>query len=194
MKTHFTSMKVGSLAIAICLSLLGLAKFVSSMAQEAPKEKTNWKVKRVGPRSMINRGKSPDYLDSDRIIEDQIPPRVPIDIEIKNLKTDSLLRDIEIKVTNTANKPIYYLELGIVLPENLSPDGYPIGFPLRYGRLELIKLETPLADDVPLLPGANCTLKIPERNLKGFEGLVAKGRIAQAEVKKVYLTFRGLTF
>jgi hypothetical protein len=188
-------MKVGLLAIAIPLSLLGGAKFVSSMAQEALKEKPNWKVKRVGPRSMINKGKRPNYLDSDRIIEDQIPPRVPIEVEIRNLKTDSLLRDIEIKVTNTGNKPIYYLELGIVLPDNLSEAGYPIGFPLRYGRPELIKFENPLEpNDAPLLPGESCSLKVPENNLVAFERLAAKGKITQAEVKKVYLMFRHLNF
>jgi hypothetical protein len=182
------------LFIAIPVGLLCITKFVSSRPQEAPQEKPNWKVKRVGPRHMGSKAKDHDSLDSDRIIEDQIPPGVPIEVEIRNLKTDSLLRDIEIKVTNTAKKPIYFLELGMVLPDNLSPDGYPIGFPLRYGRLALIKLESPLADDVPLVPRASCTLKIPERNIRGFDGLVAKGKIAQAEVKKVYLTFRGLTF
>jgi hypothetical protein len=194
MRIRFTSITLWVFFIAIPVGLLCVTKFVSSMAQETPQEKSNWKVKKVGPRRMGIKAKEPDSPDSDRIIEDQIPPRVPIKVEIRNLKTDSLLRDIEIIVTNTAKKTIYFLELGIVLPVNLSPDGFPIGFPLRYGRLALIKLESPLADDVPLVPGASCTLKIPERNIKGFEGLVAKGRIAQAEVKKVYLTFRGLTF
>jgi hypothetical protein len=165
------------------------------MAQEVPQEKRNWKVKKIGPKRMGNKAKEPDStIDPDGIIEDLIPPSVPIAVEIKNLKTNSLLRDMEIKVTNTANKPIYFLELGIVLPDNLSPNGYPIGFPLRYGRPELIKLENALGDDLPLLPGASFILRIPERNLEGFEKLVAKGKITQAEVKKVYLMFRGLTF
>jgi hypothetical protein len=195
MKIRFTSTTLWVLFIAILVSLLCVTKFVSSMAQETPQEKPNWKVKKVGPRRMGIKAKEPDSLDSDRIIEDQIPPRVPIKVEIRNLKTDSLLRDIEIKVTNTAEKPIYFLELGIVLPDNLSPDGYPIGFPLRYGRLELIKFENPLEpNDLPLPPGESFVLKIPENNLSGFEGLVAKGKITPAEVKTVYLMFRHLTF
>lgn len=197
MKPQFTSVRVWVLAIIIPLSLFGVAKFFSSLAQSSSQDNKApvvWKVKKTGPKRMGFKAKEPDSLESDSIIEDQIPPGAPIDVEIKNLKTHSLLRDIEIKVTNTANKPIYFLELGIVLPDNLSPAGYPIGFPLRYGRPDLIKLESPLEDDVPLLPGANIILKIPERNLEGFERLVAKGKITQAEVKKVYLMFRGLTF
>jgi hypothetical protein len=195
MKVRFTSFTLWALFLAIPIGLLCITKFVSSMAQEAPQEKPNWKVKRVGPKHMGSKAKDHDSLDSDRIIEDQIPPGVPIEVEIRNLKTDSLLRDIEIKVTNTAKKPIYFLELGIVLPDNLSPDGYPINFPLRYGRPELIKFENPLGPtDTPFLPGEHFVLKIPQNNLVAFERLVAKGRINQVEVKRVYLMFRHLNF
>jgi hypothetical protein len=165
------------------------------MAQGVPQEKRDWKVKKIGPKRMSTTAKQSDSaMEADGSIEDLIPPNVPIVVEIKNLKTNSLLRDMEIKVTNTADKPIYFLELGIVLPDNLSPNGYPIGFPLRYGRPELIKLGNVSEGDLPLLPGASFVLRIPERNLEGFEKLVAKGKITQAEVKRVYLLFRGLTF
>ena len=195
MKTNIASMRVWILAILLSLGVLGLTKFVSSRAQEASPEEGTWKVMKVGPKRMNGKAREPDYLESDKIIEDQIPPGVPIDVEIKNLKTNSLLRDIEVKVTNTAKKPIYYLELGIVLPDNLSPDGYPIDFPLQYGRAELIKFESPLeVGDIPIQPGESITLKIIGNNLVAFERLVAKGRIAQAEVKRVYLMFRHLNF
>jgi len=194
MRVRFTSFTLSALFIAVALGLLSFTKFVASTAQEASEEKT-WKVKKVGPKRMGTKANQPDYPDSDRIIEDLIPPRVPIGIEIKNLKTTSLLRDIEIRVTNTANKPIYFLELGIVLPDNLSPDGYPIDFPLQYGRPELIKLETPLeASDTALLPTESLLLKIPANYLVGFQRLVTKKKIADTEIKKVYLMFRHLNF
>ena len=47
---------------------------------------------------------------------------------------------------------------------------------------------------MPLRPGESFVLKIPENNLVGFEGLVAKGKITQSEVKTVYLMFRHLNF
>jgi hypothetical protein len=165
------------------------------MIQVAHPEIKTWKIKKVGPKHVGIKTHEPDPTnDPDGIIEDLIPQQVPITVEFKSLKTNSLLRDIEIKVTNTAKKPIYFLELGIVLPDNLSPEGFPIGFPLRYGRPELIKLENVLDNDVPLLPGASVDLRIPVQNLVGFESLVSQGRIIQPEVKKVYLMFRGLTF
>ena len=198
MKTYFSSVKVWILVLGVSLGLVCATKSVSSVAQEPSQEKagsTIWKVKKVGPKSMRIRAKGPDEVESDRIIEDQMPPGVPLDVEVKNLRTNSLLRDIEIKVTNTAKKPIYFFELGIVLPDNLSPEGYPIGFPLRYGRDDLIKLTNSLEPgDIPLLPGASLILKIPDRNLVGFERLVAEGKITQAEVKRVYLMFRQLNF
>lgn len=196
MPFRFTSLTSWALFIAILAGLLGVTKFVSSMAQESPREKRNWKVKKVGPKRMGINAKKPDSTDeNDGTIEDQIPPRVPMEVEIKNLKTDSLLRDIEIKVTNTATKPIYFLELGIVLPDNLSSEGYPINFHLRYGRPELIKFDSPReASDIPLQPGESIVLKIPDNNLAGFERLVAKGKISQAEVKRVFLVFVQLNF
>jgi hypothetical protein len=198
MKTDLTSVKAWILAMMISLSLLVLAKVVSRTVQSSSqdnKEAVVWKVKKTGPKRMGSQAKAPDSLDNERIIEDQIPPGVPIEVEIKNIKTVSLLRDIEIKVTNTAKKPIYFIELGIVLPDNLSPDGYPHAFPLRYGRPELIKFENPLEpNDMPLQPGESCVLKIPENNRAGFEGLVAKGKITQSEIKTVYLMFRDLNF
>jgi hypothetical protein len=197
MNIHLASIKVLFFVIAVSFCLVCVTKFVVSRAQDAPRQKSEWKVKKVGPKRMASKTKEPDFLESDRIIEDQLPPRLPIQIEIKikHLETDSLLRDLEIKVTNTANKSIYFLQLGVVLPENLSPDGYPIDFPLQYGRPELIKFENPLEPiDTPILPGESVVLKIPENNLVAFERLVTKGRIIQAEVKRVYLMFRHLNF
>src|SRR6266550_8667255 len=191
MKVRFTSVTLWALFIAIPVGLVCITKLVSTMAQE----KSNWKVKRVGSRHVGSKSKDPDFLDSDKIIEDQIPQGVPIKIEISNLKTDSFLRDIEIKVTNTAKKPIYFLELGIVLPHNLSPEGYPTNFPLRYGRPELIKFENSLEpNDTPILPGESFVFKIAENNLLAFEGFVAEGKITQTEIKRVYLMFRHLNF
>jgi hypothetical protein len=196
MKVRFTSLTSWAISVGILVGLLGITKFVSSMAPEVLQEKRNWKVKKVGPKRMGLKTKgSESAIESDGVIEDQIPPRVPINVEIKNLKTNAILRDVEIKVTNTAKKPIYFLELGLVLPDNLSSEGYPIGFPLRYGRPELIKFDSPLeATDIPLLPGESVVLKIPENSLAGFERRVAKGKITQAEVRRVFLVFDQLNF
>lgn len=195
MKTHVATVKVWILAIAIPLILLGVTKFVSTNAQDSNREGNAWKVKRVGPRSMRNNGKKSEYLDSERVIEDQIPPRVPIVVEVRNLKTNSLLRDIEVKVTNASDKRIYYLALAIVLPDNLSEAGYPLGFPFTFGRPDLIKFETPLEpNDQPLSKGESTILKIEEKYLLAFDNRKAKPATAQEEVRKAYLMFRGLNY
>ena len=54
MKTHVFTVKVWILAMAIPLSLLGVTKFIATKAQDSASEKSEWKVKRVGPKSMRN--------------------------------------------------------------------------------------------------------------------------------------------
>jgi hypothetical protein len=159
-------------------------------------EPTEWKVRKVGPKRMGMNAQEPAFGDSDKILEDQIPPHLPIKVEIKNLKTNSLLRDLEIKVTNEAKKPIYYLELGILLPDVLSSAGGTLGFALRYGRTALIKFDSPLQpDDVPLQPGESFIFKVAKKNLDGYDIQVARGkRVSQSELKRAYLMFHNLNF
>jgi hypothetical protein len=124
-----------------------------------------WKIKKVGLRRLGVKAKEPDSFDAaERVIEDQAPSHLPIKVEINNLHVEPLLRNVEIKVTNTSSKPIYFLELDILLPDMLSPDGHPTGFPLRYGRTRLIDFQEPLRpEDAPLQPGESFVFKIPEK-------------------------------
>lgn len=178
-----------------CLPVAQTQEEPTTGPQDSGNDKPEWKVKRTGPKSMRNSGKTPDQLDSERIIEDQIPIGLPLTIEIRNLKTDSLLREIEVKVTNASNKPVYYVSVDIVLPYNLSEAGYPLGFPLIYGRPELIKFDSPLEpNDQPLSAGESAILKIEEKYLLAFDNRKAKPATAQEEVKLAYLMFRGLNF
>ena len=191
-----SSVRVWVLGLIIPLGLFGVTKIVLSMAQGSSQEPTEWKVRKVGPKRMGIQAKEPDSLDSERILEDQIPPHLPIKVELRNIKTNSLLRDLEIKVTNEAKKPIYYLELGIVLPDVLSSAGGTLGFPLRYGRTALIKFDSPLQPgDVPLQPGESFVFKIAEKNLDAFDSQAVKGqRPSQFELKRAYLMFHNLNF
>jgi hypothetical protein len=133
---------------ALCVSLLGSIGVVLSLAQNKTKQNTNlprWQVNDVGPRRLDPKS---DRLDpsasAERVIENQIPHHLPIKVELKNLDKEPLLRNLEVKVTNTSNKPIYFLELDITLPGVVSPGGNDIVFPLRYGRMELVDFDTPV--------------------------------------------------
>src|SRR6185295_7496934 len=104
--------------------------------------------------------------------------------------------DLEVTVTNEAKKPIYLLLFSIVLPDVLSSAGGTLGFPLRYGRLELVKFDAPLqSGDVPLQPGETFVFKIAKENLDPFDRRAAKGLgVSQRELKRVYLIFHNLKF
>jgi hypothetical protein len=186
------------LVTALAVTLLCGIKVISSMAQNASQENINaldWKVKKVGPRRQGKKSEPNSALSLESVIEDQIPSHISIKVELLNLKKEGFLRKLEIKVTNISNKPIYYLNLSLLLPDVLSPNGNPIGFPLKYGRTELISFQEPIRpDDVPILPGESFIFKIPEENLGPFERFAARKKLPLSEIKKVYLIFHLLNY
>ena len=124
----------------------------------------------------------------ERVIEDQIPRHLPLKIEFENLDLEPLLSNLEIKVTNTSDKPIYYLKLGITLPDVLNSSGQPMIFPLRYGRMDLIDFSEPVRpEDVPLRPGESHVFKTPEDYLP-------KLKSRHSEVRRIFLFFQEINF
>jgi hypothetical protein len=137
----------------------------------------------------------------EREVEDKIPKHVPIKIKLKaekekafkDLKNEKWHRDFELEVTNTSDKPIYFLELWVVLPEVITENGLVVGVPLRYGRIEFIHFDTaPLPSDVPIPPGATHTFTIPENNQRGWEW--HKSRENRSDPKKIQMIFVQLSF
>lgn len=67
----------------------------------------------------------------ERVLEDTIPKHLPIKVKLKkekekafkDAKNEKWLRDFELEVTNTGDKPIYFLHLSIELPEITIPNG-----------------------------------------------------------------------
>ena len=96
--------------------------------------------------------------DEEREIEDKIPKHLPLKVKlkqekegkIKDFKNDAWLLDFELEVTNTSEKPIYFLDFFVIFPEFVE-NGWAKGIPLRYGRLAFVKLR-PLPDDIPIKP------------------------------------------
>jgi hypothetical protein len=113
-----------------------------------------------------------------RSFENKTPPQVPLKIEIKKDKEEKALdinnkdwfRDIEIEVTNTSDKPIYFLSLDIVMPEVRTDRDVPTTFPLRYGRTDFYDHNTePTREDIPIEPKASYTFVFPETSKMGYE-------------------------
>ena len=115
-----------------------------------------------------------------RTFESHVPPHVPLKINIKADKEEKALdlnnrnwfRDIEIEITNTSDKPIYYLSWDLSLPD-LVPEGRPNTmkvFLFSYGRGEFIEQNTkPIPEDIPIKPKATHSFTINEMQRVGFE-------------------------
>lgn len=97
----------------------------------------------------------------ERIFENKIPSHIPIKIKIKkekeqsfkDLKNEKWLREFELEVTNTGDKPIYYLEIVLHTGVKFDESSPEIVFPLHYGRPELGDIVTKATSgDVPIKP------------------------------------------
>ena len=114
-----------------------------------------------------------------RVFENKIPSHVPLKIKIKKEKEEKALdlnnknwfRDFEIEITNTSDKPIYFMSLSIDMPDLLQePPGVIKTFPLSYGRAEFFEQNTkPLPEDIPIKPNATHTFVIDVNQLAGYE-------------------------
>jgi hypothetical protein len=140
-------------------------------------------------------------LTEERTLEDKVPKHVPIKVKMriqkekafKDAKNENWVRDFALEVTNTSEKPIYFLELWLIYPEIIEPNGGPVGVPLRYGRMDFIRFKTrPTEDDVPIKPGETYTYSIPEKDQRGWYARKARGYMS--DPKKVLLKFVQLNF
>ncbi|MGH9942991.1 MAG: hypothetical protein ACRD9R_11615 [Pyrinomonadaceae bacterium] len=128
-------------------------------------------------------------------MEDKVPKHLPIEIKIrnadkvKNLNNEDWVRDLEIEVKNKSNKPIYFL------PEVKSPKGNNIGFPLRYGRIEFVKFDTPvISEDVPILPSEVYVFKLEENQIRGWRRFAAEKHVLRGGPRKLQILFAVLNF
>lgn len=134
-------------------------------------------------------------VSQERKLKMRFHPRLPIKVKVKNLQSENWARDFEVEVTNTSNKPIYFLSLGVVLPEVSSPDGYEIVFPLRYGRMDFISFQERGRDgDVPIQPGEKYVFKIVEQEAEVWEKYASKRNLLPVEPRKVQIIFQSLNF
>ncbi|HEX8921542.1 MAG TPA: hypothetical protein VF766_08680 [Pyrinomonadaceae bacterium] len=125
-------------------------------------------------------------LKDEREFKSTIPEHVPIKVKVtkpekvKDLKNEEWLGDLEVEVTNTGKKPIYFLSLSLHLPEvEGDTEGSIIGYQLRYGRIELVDLGASLQpDDMPLQPGGSIFLKVPENSVGGWKLFKVRKKIS----------------
>lgn len=134
-----------------------------------------------------------------REVEDTIPKHLPLKVRVKrpeklkDSKNEGWIDDIEIEVTNTGTKPIYFLNIALSLPDVMAPNGLRFGFRYRYGRIQLADFGEPLQPgDVPLRPGESVTLRPAANTVEGWKRLRGKGAITSP--KKLVFNFQEINF
>ena len=138
---------------------------------------------------------------SERVVEFKIPKHVPIKVKlkrekeqaIKDLRNGTWPQDFQLEVTNVSEKPIYFLELWLVLPELINPSGRPDGFVLRVGRMAYVDFDTrPIPTDVPIQPGSTYVFEIPDQFRRGW--MAHKQRDNRPDAKRLEISFTQLSF
>ncbi|HEX8351291.1 MAG TPA: hypothetical protein VF611_00085, partial [Pyrinomonadaceae bacterium] len=130
---------------------------------------------------------------------DKIPKHLPIKLRVKkpeklkDLKNEDWLGELEVEVTNTGTKPIYFLQIFVDLPDVFAPSGVNIAVRLDYGRIELISFSEPVRpDDVPILPGGVAVLSAPAVRVENWRRGRAKGTLTNP--KKIEFLFLHMSF
>ncbi|MDX6613040.1 MAG: hypothetical protein QOD75_2226 [Blastocatellia bacterium] len=144
--------------------------------------------------SATNMVQDPDSTSKEeRELDDQIPRHLPIRVKLrkekeaafKNLKNENWLRDFELEVENTGDRPIFCIQL-VMDFNGIAPYGNRTGQSLLYGRGNLMDFSEPRKpEDVPLKPGEIHVFRIAERFVKGWESVARDQGIPSSLPKKV---------
>jgi hypothetical protein len=140
---------------------------------------------------------------SEREFVDKLPKHLPIKVKIKkekekavkDLNNEKWPRDLELEITNTGEKPIYFLQMSLIMPDVTVQDGTPISFSIFYG--PTTKKRGPIdfqasPEDVPINPGETYVFRIPKFNVESWER--AQQRENRPDAKRLILDFQILSF
>ncbi|HYJ86362.1 MAG TPA: hypothetical protein VEW46_09920 [Pyrinomonadaceae bacterium] len=178
--SHSNTIKMTAIGIGVALIVGLLISIKTASSKAADQEPAKPGVENVSPGLEKKLGIG-------------IPNRVPLKIKVKNVNSKKWVHDLEVEVTNTSEKPVYFLSLYVTLPEVKGLLGSKVGFWLRYGRVELMEFSTvPNSDDVPIQPGKTHVFKIPESSAKGWDHLREKE--GRPEPKIIEIIFQVLNF
>ena len=134
-----------------------------------------------------------------RVLENTVPKDVPIKIKIKeekersfkDLKNEGWVREFELAVTNTGDKPIYFIFLNLATDVRVGGDR--LVFSLVYGRAELGDIISKAGpEDAPIKPGETYVFKIHPGQVPAWEDGVRNREFPQAT--KLRLELESLSF
>ncbi|HYO07024.1 MAG TPA: hypothetical protein VER14_08570 [Phototrophicaceae bacterium] len=104
-------------------------------------------------------------------IINKIPKHIPLKVELENKEKKEVIKELRIKVTNTANRPIYKLNLFLTPLDVLSPSGNKYGFSQIYGTYRNGEgLDVPAQpDDMRLEPGESYVFQVKKELAEMFK-------------------------
>ena len=112
---------------------------------------------------------SPESTAQERKLKMKEGINVPLEVKARNLQSKDWLKDVEIEVKNVGKKPIYFILVYLIFPDDKRAE--KVGFPMEYGNPKLVLLDRyAQAEDPHIDPGDSYVFKIEERYQKGFEG------------------------
>ena len=116
---------------------------------------------------------------------------------VRKLQDADWLKEMEIEVKNLSGRPVYFLQVLVMLPGVVSSelDGTPRKWvvDLTYGREELMK-DAPTPDDIPLKAGATHVFKIPQINRQTLQNRLASGEMPASAVRNVIMRVDAIAF
>lgn len=126
-------------------------------------------------------------------IENLVPKNVPLKIEFKNYDTEDWEHDLEITVTNTGKKPIYYLYFNLFMDGEYK-NGGPVGTPLLFGSNHLFSTGQSVAttEDISIKSGETYSFKINKNTADARLRLKASGKLSNP--RKVVLELSLINF
>lgn len=170
---------IPKVAFSLAVLLILAATPVSVLAQE--KQQENRQENKI-------KGKNDSYIYK------FVPSHLPIEVEVKNFDKEDWMKELEIKVTNMGDKPIYFLGFVLRFPDVKAKNNVPVVMYLRYGRGELIDPENKAtSEDVPIKKGESCVIKISESQISGWN-VNRAASVSSHQMRSIYLRFQMLNF
>lgn len=172
------------LAFAIALTtvvlMISSGQLASSQEQQASSQEPQRETELVPP-------------GQEKKIHIGVRSDIPLKFEVKNLNSKTWAYDLEIDVTNTSEKPIYFFDISLELSHIRSFSGGRCAYWLHYGRGKLLDSSTPIEkEDVPLLPGERHTFKLSQANAKDWDHMREKE--GRPEPRLLEIHFRSINF
>ncbi len=129
-----------------------------------------------------------------RVWEHELPSSAIKITRIDNLQSPVFPRDFEIEEQNVSDKPIYFFQIMVLLPDTKALFKRTVGFDLTYGNSRLVdNTKRAQPEDIPVQPGQRFRLK-GTPSAGGLRNVIAQGLVPESMVSEALLLCQVLNF